>query len=538
MTLARLYRTVRPLRPEQTLGRVAYRLGRPRPSTTPAPPVRPVSGCWTPPAPRPVSLVAAHRMRFLNEAGKVAAAADWNDPGRPKLWLYNLHYFDELSAPADPARSGWRRGLIVRWIAENPMGQGNGWEPYPTSLRIVNWVKWALSGEPFDAAWRDSLALQARWLMLRLEHHLLGNHLLANAKALVFAGAFFEGEEAERWLARGLEILQRELREQILADGGHFERSPMYHAIVLEDLLDLLNVAGAYGWREAQPYVQSQGLAGPMRRWLAAMTHPDGGPSFFNDTAFGIAPTEAELGAYAGRLGLPEGVEDLGPLTVLEASGYVRLAQGEAVAILDMAPVGPDYLPGHAHADTLSFELSVGAERIVVNGGTSTYAPGERRSWERSTAAHSTVEIDGQDSSETWAAFRVGRRARPLEVAAEVSPHGLCAGAGHDGYAWLRGSPIHRRRWRMTDDQLVIEDRVEGAFETATARFHLGASVRASEDGQVGRLATGSGRSIGWRTSQPARIEPSTWAREFGKVETTQMIVARLSPGLRTEFSW
>src|SRR5439155_3503852 len=104
---------------------------------------------------------------------------------------------------------------------------------------------------------------QARWLRGRLEHHLLGNHLWANAKALVFAGAWFEGAEAERWLDTGVRLLRREFAEQILADGGHFERSPMYHAIALADVLDLcaLDIAlpgvlpapAVARWRESVP---------------------------------------------------------------------------------------------------------------------------------------------------------------------------------------------------------------------------------------------------------------------------------------------
>ena len=84
--------------------------------------------------------------------------------------------------------------------------------------------------------------MQVRFLRKRLEIHLLGNHLFANAKALVFAGLYFTGNEADEWLGKGLAILEREVPEQVLRDGGHFERSPMHHGIILEDLLDLLNV--------------------------------------------------------------------------------------------------------------------------------------------------------------------------------------------------------------------------------------------------------------------------------------------------------
>nr|AIA14495.1 Unknown Function [uncultured bacterium] len=168
------------------------------------------------------------RFRFLNAEREVLTQADWNAAGVDKLWLYNLHYFDDLNAADAGARSAWHRASIEKWIAENPPDTGNGWEPYTLSLRIVNWIKWALAGNALTPTALHSLAVQCRYLSRRLEYHLLGNHLFANAKALVFAGLFFEGPEADAWLRTGLDILRREVPEQVLPDGGHFERSPMY----------------------------------------------------------------------------------------------------------------------------------------------------------------------------------------------------------------------------------------------------------------------------------------------------------------------
>ncbi len=529
MNALRLARTVAPLRPVQIYGRARFKLFPPRPELAPAPQRRELAG-WAAPVAGPPALTGPNEARFLNETASISGAGAWNDPGRAKLWLYNLHYFDELAAPADGARSAWRRDLVARWIAENPPGAGNGWEPYPTSLRIVSWIKWALAGEPFEPGWLDSLAAQARWLMRRLEWHLLGNHLFANAKALVFAGLFFAGSEAERWLAKGLAILAREIPEQILADGGHFELTPMYHSILLEDVLDLINLCRAAGremdaWREA---------AERMGRWLAAMTHPDGRIAFFNDAAFGIAPEPAELYEYMARLGIDRPEAPANGATHLRESGYVRLQNAAAVVLIDVAKIGPDYLPGHAHADTLSFELSVGRERVVVNGGTSTYA-GRSRVYERSTAAHSTVEVAGENSSEVWASFRAGRRARvvALEVADEA------VSAAHDGYRALPGRPVHRRRWRLEAERLVVEDEVSAAA-VAVARFHLAPRVATGEDGdRAVALRTCAGRALRIETSAPLVLEPSRWASEFGRIEPTTAVVAPAAPvPLRTVVSW
>lgn len=92
----------------------------------------------------------------------------------------------------------------------------------------MNWLKWSLAGNPLGGDGAASLALQARYLRRRIEWHLLANHLFVNAKALIYCGLCFSGAEADEWLGTGLRILKRQVPEQILADGGHFERSPMY----------------------------------------------------------------------------------------------------------------------------------------------------------------------------------------------------------------------------------------------------------------------------------------------------------------------
>jgi uncharacterized heparinase superfamily protein len=479
---------------------------------------------------------------FLNEAGTLENAAGWNDVRRSKLWLYNLHYFDDLSAPVDSQRTLWHRNLISRWIVGNPPGEGNGWEPYPLSIRIVNWIKWALTGNTLDPQALASLSLQASALEQRIEWHILGNHLWANAKALIFAGAFFSGPEAGRWLHTGLAILEDELGEQILADGGHFERSPMYHAILLEDVLDLLNLGMAYpGLLDSRFQSRLAETANRMRGWLRVMCHPDGTISFFNDAAFAIAAEPAAIESYAARLGLRTLADTPASLTHLDPSGYVRMDRGGAVALLDCAPIGPDYLPGHAHADTLSFELSLRGERIIVNGGTSVYGTGPDRQRERATPAHSTVTVDEENSSEVWGGFRVARRARLTGVEVSSASDAGTVTASHDGYSRLKGRNIHTRTWRMSDCALSIRDSVTGPYRSAIARFHLSPAVTVTvdQDGRSGSIVTTSGARMAWQASTITRIEPSMWHPEFGKSLSAHCLALPLeSGGGEITFSW
>jgi uncharacterized heparinase superfamily protein len=503
-----------------------------------SPPVRQKRRQWVAPCARQASMTAPDTFRFLNVEHRIVNAADWIANDIDKLWLYNVHYFDDLCACDALVRRPWHQSLIDRWIAENPPGCGDGWEPYPLSLRIVNWIKFALSGGVLSNKARHSLAVQVRYLGSQLEYHLLGNHLLANAKALVFAGAWFDGPEAERWLNCGLAIFRSELPEQVLADGGHFERSPMYHSIIIEDLLDLYNLIHTYELEARQPALPLTA----MRTWLRALCHPDGGIAFFNDAAFGIAPDIAEIEAYATRLRLPELPATAAGLTQLRESGYLRLEAGQALALLDVAPVGPDYLPGHAHADTLSFELSLFGSRVLVNSGTSCYKVGVQRQLERGTAAHNTLVIDGTDSSEVWASFRVARRARPLLEAVGASDHGIRVAASHDGYRRLQGRNVHRRTWCLDENMLEIRDEISGVFSQAQAYFHLHPAVTllTIEEARYARLQLPDLTEVTLRVDGGVLYaDTGKWHCEFGISQPTKRLVASLEGAyLTTNIEW
>ena len=497
-----------------------------------------MTGAWVEPVAKDRSLLGVSTVSFLGETRDVANARCWNDPSSGKLWLYNLHYFDDLSGSSTPQQRKLQEDFTLRWIAENPPALGCGWDPYPTSLRIVNWIKRGRAESAIPGIEMQSLAVQCRWLAKRVEHHLLANHLFVNGKALVFGGLFFDGPEADQWLDQGLGILKQEIPEQILSDGGHFERSPMYHAIVLEDLLDLINASNAWHGRIPEAIVEGwKDCARAMLDWLSRMVHPDGEFAFFNDCAFAIAPTLAQLRAYATRLGFSSSAPALASINQIGSSGYARAESGSAVLIADVAPIGPEYQPGHAHADTLSFELSIHGCRVLVNSGTSTYAIGSQRAHERSTRAHNTVEIDGCDSSEVWGGFRVARRAHVISSSFEEADGSIVITGAHDGYRRLRGRPVHLREWRLSANRLVIVDSISGRFTTAVARLYLHPSIV-----QVGphavRLPTGEQLLFAVHGGC-LNIETASWHPQFGPAQTNLCVVLRMSKStMTTELQW
>ena len=398
---------------------------------------------------------------FLNLTAKPKG---WNDESLDMLWRYNLHYFDWLSsAESLTQRRRDAEYLIKRWTAENPRGSVPGWDPYPTSLRIVNWIKWLDGFNHGDQVERgegrraslsrverveDSLKEQIDWLARHVEWHIMANHLLANLKALIIGNKFL-GRDNAKWIR----LYKKQIAEQVLSDGGHYERSVMYHAIILEDVLDVMRFCpGELAWLKP--------VAAKMLRYLVNMTGPDGKIAMFNDAADGIAKPTDWLCGYAKSLGIA--VPAAGTFVDFPETGYARLTAGDFVLFVDAAPIGPDYQPGHAHADTLTYELYYRGRKVVTDTGTSEYR-GRRRAYERSTAAHNVVEVDQINSSEVWSSHRVGARARV--VARHVEP-GVVR-AVHDGYGFKVG-----REWRLTGEGLTVVEKVEGNG-TCVTRIHL-----------------------------------------------------------------
>jgi uncharacterized heparinase superfamily protein len=397
----------------------------------------------------------------------------------PLLWLFNLHYFGWLDAvPRDE-----QRRLVFDWIERYPPGrQRPGWMPYPLSLRLRHWTTLLFDAEG-PATWSetararmlDSIEAQAECLVHTLEYHLRGNHLLESAITLKLLAACFRGPAVEGWRRRADALLDEELDEQFLLDGGHVERSPTYHALLAQGLLDLANVLP----ESDEIRLRVEQRLPVILRFLSAMRHPDGELALFGDAAHGIAPEPAALLGYAARLGFeaPEFASGSFPVT-----GYHVWRSGGDALFVDAGPLGPDYLPAHAHGDIFSYELSLDGRRVVVDGGTSTYEAGAERDWARSTRAHNTVEIAGIDQAEFFAAFRVGRRGRPRDVSARVSAEGMQLAGWHDGYRRLRGAPMHHRELQLVGPgALLVWDTIESSVPheaVSRVRFAPGAVVR------------------------------------------------------------
>jgi uncharacterized heparinase superfamily protein len=277
---------------------------------------------------------------FLNRKAFFPNKIQWSTINRCRLWTYNLNYFDYLLA-AGGLNPATVEKLIRDWLTCNPACTLDAWGPFPTSLRIVNWLKYAsLPHGRLPEAAVASIQHQCNWLERFVEYHLLGNHLFKNGKALLFAGLAFNGRDAVRWIVKGLRIIENQLGEQILSDGGHFERSPMYHSMILEDVLDLLNIIPAEerwaGLQERLSYAAER-----MSVFLDAMTHPDGRIALFNDAAFNIEASPQTLVDYYMRVTGTEFKPKLSTCHVFKDSGYYVMSPATSdKLIIDCGVVG------------------------------------------------------------------------------------------------------------------------------------------------------------------------------------------------------
>lgn len=388
----------------------------------------------------------------------------WNDTSRGMLWTYNLNYMDWLLQADMSYALGatWIERFILT-IKDNHIGL----DPYPIALRGINWIKFICKyrteiSEETLQRWNQSLYSQYVLLNKKIEYHLLGNHLLEDACSLFLASIYFNDK---RFYSKASTILFKQLNEQILADGAHYEQSPMYHCILLDRILDCYNAAlhnNCFPMQQSLRALLAQ-TAEKMLGHLEQIQYSNGEYPLFNDSAKHLAPTPDQIYAYAKEMGLC-----WHPLT-LGACGYRKLTSESMEAFLDIGNITASYQPGHSHADTFNYELRIMGVPFVVDTGISTYEKTSRRQYERSTPAHNTVCVCGKDSSQVWGGFRMAKRARVRTIMDTKQT----VEAQHDGYG---KQCLHTRRFCISKASFDITDRLSAPSE-AISYIHLGANI-------------------------------------------------------------
>lgn len=495
------------------------------------------------------------RFFFLNRERTFNDTIDWNDQGMEKLWLYNLHYFEYLLALIkDYSKQNFIIGksIITKWIENNPIGYGNGWESYPLSLRIVNWLfffdryySFFKNDQDFRILFLTSLYRQITYLKFFLEIHLQANHLFENIKSLLFAAVFFQDRKI---FVKVWKLLQNEIHEQILDDGGHYERSPMYHSIILTDFLDILNILRQSENSGIHSFVKTEikdkttsdkswlyGIAVKMLRWLEHMVHPDSEIALFGDSAFGIAPSLTQLKDYFTEIQQIE-TESYSSVSFnsLENSGYFIFKNNMHYLVLDGGELGVRYQPGHVHCDLFSYEYSFESIRFFVDAGVGSYQKTDLRNKARSVYSHNTVVVNGKEQAELWKIHRVGRWVKLLSAKKEKNKSGISFVGQYENSIYPNEVYQHLRRVIFVNNRFFsIEDQIRGkSIYSIESLIHFHPQCKFEQDANIIQLnIMDKSVCILWDDKKMfSEIKEWFYIPEFGKLVKSNRLV--LKPGV------
>jgi uncharacterized heparinase superfamily protein len=476
---------------------------------------------------------------------------------------------------------------LRHWLDANPPGYGINWAtPMEVAIRAINWI-WAIrtleSVRPLDPALRarvaGSLEAHGRHIRLNLEGkpYVRSNHHLADLIGLLAIGHALEGEPAaRRWFEFARTEMNREMEFQVLPDGVDFEASLPYHGLVLE-----LFLIGHHLTRDAGaplPPSFEQRLA-RMLEVSRAVRHPDGRTPQIGDAdsgrilpaGSGRPPTQDPLlwlgaalvtrarpvpgevdeevawtlgsSAWSALQNLPDAAEPVS--TVFSSDGiYVLRAEGTHLAGR-CGGVGARGHGSHAHNDLGSFELSFGELLVVADPGSYLYtADPDARNEFRSTAAHSTVRVAGEEIHpiDPAALFQLRQFANPWVGEVCEDDSGAHVAVSHDGYRRLSPPVVHRRTLRVARDgrRVSIDDVLDGRGRQQAESFvHLAPGVDvAGDDGGTELELRAGGRAVAVTFSGVERVEVQQgWVSDaYGSRVETQVLVATLAGELPLTF--
>lgn len=397
---------------------------------------------------------------FLNLQHDFGSTIDWHFQKNGRLWQYNLQYFDFIH---DSKFELDNFQLMIEDFSQQILLNKIKLEPYLVSIRLVNWLlfysKTGYKSKSFD----EAIFQQVQFLKNNLEFHLLANHLFENYISLYISSLYLEDKPLQQF---SIENLNKEISEQIHADGAHYEGSVMYHIIILSRLLIVhqLHVQNAISSAFQK---QIEVTVCKMYAWMNLMRFRNNSYPFFNDATFDITISLATLDNYFHHYHLPKMQIKLGE------SGYKKLENEHFEVIVDCANISPSYQPGHAHADMQHFCFHFKNKPILIDPGVSTYEVGTQRLLERSSYFHNTVVINDESQSEIWSSFRMARRAK-IKIIKESDDTVISI---HDGYKKLFGVECERSFNLNANELNIIDTLIGNSTVRAKAYFYFAPEV-------------------------------------------------------------
>ncbi|WP_299714622.1 alginate lyase family protein [uncultured Tenacibaculum sp.] len=464
--------------------------------------------------------VNTNKFHFLNISHSFNDNIDWNFSDYGKLWSYNLNYFDFLNQ----FNLSKAKGLeLIYDFVESDEKVKVGKEPYPISLRNINWIKFLSRNKVKNDKINQILFNHYLILLDNLEYHLLGNHLLENGFSLLFGAYFFK---EKKFYKKARKIIIKELNEQILRDGAHFELSPMYHQIILLRLLECVSLLNSNKWKNDTLFLEFlKEKASNMLSYLKTITYDNGVIPMVNDSAYGIAPSSKELFEYADSLKLEY------DSIILSESGYRKFKNEFYELFIDIGEIGPKYQAGHAHADMLNFELHCKSRPFIVDTGTSTYEKNELRQKERGTGSHNTVIINSVNQSQVWGGFRVASRAKIVK--SKTQRYKVIA--SHDGYKKIAGQ--HYREFQSEEKRIIVKDLIsqEKNKTKNIANFHFYSDIKINFINE-NKVEFNNGVKMLFESSSKLQIIKNKYqlAAGFNKTIEAERLSVRFSNNLTT----
>lgn len=469
---------------------------------------------------------------FLNESKSFILPIEWHMSELNKgtrLWKLNLHYHEFLESMDDQ----FFASIVEDWIDNNPMYQKDywkdSWNSYSLSIRVVVWmqqysVRKDKLSEEFKIKFCDSLYRQLIFLLDNIENDIRGNHIIKNIKALFFGSHFFGDEEFSLQLRnRGLKLLRRELKKQILKDGMHFELSPSYHAQVICDLLEIYSLA--------IPEVNDSIFIEKIEKMFGALNcfiHNDFSISQFNDGGLHMTYSYREIRTVFNSY-FPERCTNEGYFR-MRNSGYYGFKGENETFIFKAGKIGDDSLPAHAHGDIFSFEWSMYGSKIFIDKGTYGYDPGSRRDISRATESHNTLSFEGFDQAQFYSSFRVGLRPN-VKIQKEIEiMKGFQITGTHDGYQIQGLNSRHTRQLEYSASVgLTIIDYVDDISRSPKFNLLLSPSVKVEIIDKRSCKISSENAIFRLNTEGDLKINKSSYYPDFGVEEQCSMISIRLT---------
>lgn len=457
---------------------------------------------------------------FLNLEKNFDKIIDWNFLEFGKLWNYNLQYLNCLNQ--DNLSDDYKIKLLTD-INDNLYSGNLALEPYPTSLRIINSIRFLNTiikskNNEYNNSLFKAVYAQADYLFNNLEYHILGNHLLENAFALLVSAEFYDNNI---WREKASKILYKELNEQILNDGAHFELSPMYHQIIFSRLLESIPIVSDIPLK----YFLIE-KASKMYGWLKLITFKNGDIPHFNDSTDNITYKSEELFTLANSIGI-----NANELTQFTESGYRRFQNDNIEIIIDVNGISPSYQPGHAHADHLSFVLNYLGEPVIVDPSISTYNISKRRDWERSSLAHNTVTINNSNQSQVWGGFRVAKRAEIYSIKEKSNLVEASLKYSLNGKLVL-----HTRTLEFNNDIIYFYDLVDyNSNSSCIARYYLHPSVNILNI--TDKIYNINNLQFSFENADNIILNDYKYSMEFNKLVDAKVIVVEFNNKLKLQIT-